>query len=365
MLIDNLNTEVEAAVAEQDFLKAAHVRDQRNEVQRRLIVVLEELRRNPALQKPLEDDLAAYCCRIDCLASDDIARREADVAADLLLARRPVLAVGPPGSGRKTLAQQIGRALMLRDSDAILPRQLLVPNFLALDDAGEEYGEALLSLLDKLGDGRHYILAVPNLHDCADPALTEPGRRDAWKVALVETIQRQRPLLAWTTPAGHALLQKTWPGVFSAFEIVRLEPLAASAVEEVLTRKLKAVEQTRKVRFEDGFARTLLDASQQWQRQAGLAEPGRSLDLLERLLEFEQERLSTQAKCPLADSPELLQLKERLQRATEAEDFKEAKRLMVKIKELRRRQRLPGKANSRPLIPSSRIAEFLGGQPCR
>src|SRR5262249_40527816 len=153
---------------------------------------------------------AKYCLPLGWPPPQSFLRPEAKKCVSHLLDGRVVLLVGPTGCGRKTFAQQIAQRLVSDQDDAALPPEMLTPNFLALDDAGAEQTEVLLELLEKLGDNRRYLLAVPELHTCADCQVCDAASVNAWKAAIGVILERKRSLLAWTTPLGRDQLAATW-----------------------------------------------------------------------------------------------------------------------------------------------------------
>ena len=182
--------------------------------------------------------------------------------ADALLRRtpRPPLLVGPAGSGRTSLARHLA---------AILPQPVFHLSAARYDedddalrgdlaDVARRGGVAILDDLDRLGGE-------------GPPALLGALAR-AWSAG--------QPILAVTSPEGHARLAAWAPGLAAALDLVALEPLARDDLRAAVAAAAPAVLAQHGLSLAPGSRlHELVRLADRF--LVGLAQPGRSLDLLD------------------------------------------------------------------------------------
>ena len=197
---------------------------------------------------------------------------------------RRILIVGPPGSGRKTLVGGLAHEIFRETAEAgKTPVQLVALNHWALGET-DQYAEELADILAALRANECYLLALEELHLCAEVACDSPEVVEAWRLGMFECLKTKHTFVAWTTPSGAERLQAVWPTLLREAVVLRLSPIPDDVLRIIVSERMGVITRTRSVFFSEDFVNTLLDVRRTWEG-AGLSDPGLTLDLLDRVVD--------------------------------------------------------------------------------
>jgi hypothetical protein len=284
-LLDQLAADLSGLMTSQDLPGTATARKQRDLLEGQLHQLYRMLEEDPGFGLSAQDAIGKYCREVPWFEGRCVRREQLTGILQGLRVGRRVILVGPPGSGRKTLARALAREVFRESAqNSSMPVRLLALNHFALGE-GEGYAQSLSELLAELGARESQWLALEDLHHCVDITRSSPEVVDAWRIGMADCLGRQLRFLAWTTPAGCDRLRSVWPGMVQNALIVPLSPLSEEDRGEVARERMEELTKTRQVSFAEGFLPMLLASRERWRNGPDFAEPGRTLDLLEQVTE--------------------------------------------------------------------------------
>jgi hypothetical protein len=270
---------------------------------------------------------------------------------------RSVLLVGRKGSGRRTVATMVAKALNS------LSAHLVLPNHLGIAANHRPYRESVRALSKELVETEREIIALPELHDYVTASWRQNDFADIWKVFLSTLFENQTRFLAWTTPHGLAILRDNWPGLIDRFAIATLVDLSDELVHDVVCTQLRYKCDEFAVSLEDGFVAELTSHTALWKQGQDLAEPGRTVSFGYQVLRFDRANFSDQEES--VEHAELranyLTLREQMQDAIATNQTDTIDALLPMLTALRDKLggRMADAALPRRLVSKKQIGAFL------
>jgi len=143
---------------------------------------------------------------------------------------RPVILVGEPGSGRRTLAAAVWLELRARGWQWFRAGHL---DLVAGQSFVGQIEQRVRTLVAELGRSKRMVWFAPEFH-----GFLFAGRHSGSPVGLLDLVlpaitEGRFPLLAITEPAGLDLVARNKPAALAAFEVVRLSPMSEAASLDV------------------------------------------------------------------------------------------------------------------------------------
>jgi hypothetical protein len=281
-------------------------------------------------------------------------------AATYLTEANSVLLVGNRGSGRRTVASLVAKAMASHSG------QLVTINHLGLAVSDRDYRDNVRALSNDLVHTRREIAALPELHSYVDVSWGRIDFADVWKVFLRTLLDNRAQFLAWTTPDGIRSLRDAWPGIIERLAVLTLDDLPEDSIHDVLCEHLRSKCEELGVSLEDGFVGQIEKASMLWRDGREIAEPGRTVSLANHVLNFDRATFSKQEES--AERAELratyLKHRETLQRAISANRSDVIDSLLPTLIQLR--DQLGGRmalaTRARRVVSTTQIAAFLGSR---
>jgi len=283
-----------------------------------------------------------------------------DQAATYLAEANSVLLVGNRGSGRRTIASLVAKAV------ASHSRQLVTINHLGLAVGDRDYRDHVRALCNDLVHTRREIVALPELHSYIGVSWGRGDFADVWKVFLRTLLDNRAQFLAWTTPNGIRTLRDAWPGLIERLAVLTLDDLPEGSIHDVLCEHLRSKCDELGVSLEDGFVGQIEKASVLWQDGREIAEPGRTVSFANHVLNFDRATFSEQEES--AERADLratyLKHRETIQQAISANRSDAIDSLLPTLIQLR--DQLGGRmalaTPARRVVSTTQIAAFLGSR---
>ena len=143
---------------------------------------------------------------------------------------RPVIIVGEPGSGRRTLAATVWMELRARGWQWFRAGHL---DLVAGQSFVGQIEQRVRTLVAELGHSKRMVWFAPEFH-----GFLFAGRHSGSPVGLLDLVlpaitEGRFPLLAITEPAGLDLVARNKPAALATFEVVRLAPMSEAASLDV------------------------------------------------------------------------------------------------------------------------------------
>jgi energy-coupling factor transporter ATP-binding protein EcfA2 len=282
LAITHLNSQFSGEVGAEDFEQVEKAREHGLRLRGLLHQLYQRLEKEPNYGLP-DDALTKYCLEIPWFEGRSVRQEEIRTSLRWIREGRRVIVVGPPGSGRSTLVRSLAREIFWKSAEADrIPVRLVSLDHCALGDA-DSYAEGLTEVLAALDGQESHLLALEDLHRCADGTCGSE-MTEAWRIGMAECIERRLKFVAWTTPEGCDRLQIVWPGLLCDAVILPLSPLPEYALLDIIHERMDEVARLRQVSFSSEFAESLLHCRRRWMDGSVLSDPGLTLDLLDRVV---------------------------------------------------------------------------------
>jgi protein-arginine kinase activator protein McsA len=339
-LLAGIKQQKERALKNKDFEGAAIMRDKEKSAKEKLTALYDRLRKDPTFGTYSEETFIHFCSPIQWPLSTCVRVELAAQAATSLSQGKSVVLVGREGSGRRTLSGFISKELFeISAKSHLAGTRLMLLNHTALAKAGERdgYTDSLLGFFDRIVETGALILTVPRLDECCSTDVCHEKIVNAWKLLVTASIDRGSPILTWTDQeVGWLHLQKMWPGFVDNAAVLHLPDLGDDKIELLIRESLKTLSDSGKIEFDADCIAALLAARESWRKFCDIAEPGLSLELLNKLLSEESTwigGMQLQSRIEQANV-EIGSAKRRLNHLIAIGDFEKARKTMDQIEKL-------------------------------
>lgn len=233
------------------------------------------LERNKTLNGPGQDHNVNLTFVCDNLVTPLPSQKATEIATRFAKAiavneNRSLMLVGPPGSGKSTMARQIALELGLRtfrvkiseltESSNCLYEivDIIRPDVIILDDFDRDcHSSSLLDVISYIRQNVKLLIATANNSDAIDTALLRPGRFD--EIEYIDTINKEVILDILGAECAHLFDDvKDWPVVYIQELKRRLKWLTIEEAKDSLVELASRVEKLKSYSCRDEDATNLL-----------------------------------------------------------------------------------------------------------